>query len=141
MPQSIRLTHQFQSTPLHEGRHVKSEWVFPSSDNVKHLVGLPRTFKSICSMQDVETSEPFLTKEITLHTLRHSFASVAADMGFTELTIAGLLGHSLGGVTNRYSHNVDSSLINAADKISLRIENALNGKMEEENKIIEFKRG
>ncbi|MGD9638280.1 MAG: tyrosine-type recombinase/integrase [Alphaproteobacteria bacterium] len=120
--------------------HKKSEWVFPSSDNVKHLVGLPRTFKSICSMQDVETSEPFLTKEISLHTLRHSFASVAADMGFTELTIAGLLGHSLGGVTNRYSHNVDSSLISAADKISLRIENALNGKTEEENKVLEFKR-
>jgi site-specific recombinase XerD len=33
------------------------------------------------------------------HVLRHTFASVAGDLGFAELTIAGLLGHSAHGVT------------------------------------------
>ena len=120
--------------------YQKNEWVFPSNDDNKHFLGLPRVFEKICSLKDNETNQLFLKKSITLHTLRHSFASIGADMGFTEITLAGLLGHSLGGVTNRYSHNVDSSLISAADKISLRIENALNGKTEE-SKVLEFKRG
>jgi hypothetical protein len=35
---------------------------------------------------------------VTVHVLRHSFAAAAAEMGFSELTIAGLLGHSVPGV-------------------------------------------
>ncbi|MCK5296019.1 MAG: tyrosine-type recombinase/integrase [Alphaproteobacteria bacterium] len=116
----------------------KSKWVFPSSVNDKHFIGLPKAFRRIRKLEDTETGKPFIGEDITLHTLRHSFASIAADIGFTELTIAGLLGHSLGGVTNRYSHNVDSSLISAADKVSLRIETALEDK-EQANNVIELK--
>ena len=36
--------------------------------------------------------------------LRHTFASLAGDLGFSELTIAALLGHSARGVTQRYIH-------------------------------------
>ncbi len=32
--------------------------------------------------------------DITPHTLRHTFARLAGDLGFSELTIAALLGHS-----------------------------------------------
>ena len=42
--------------------------------------------------------------DITPHTLRHTFASLAGDLGFSELTIAALLGHSARGVTQRYIH-------------------------------------
>jgi integrase len=38
---------------------------------------------------------------VTPHVLRHTFASIAGDLGFSELTIAGLLGHSSRGVTQR----------------------------------------
>ena len=38
---------------------------------------------------------------ITMHTLRHSFASVAADLGFSEPTIAAMLGHASGIMTGR----------------------------------------
>jgi hypothetical protein len=34
-----------------------------------------------------------LPKDVTTHTLRHSFASEAGDAGYTELTISVLLGH------------------------------------------------
>jgi hypothetical protein len=64
---------------------------------------------------------------------------MGADMGYVELTIAGLLGHKLGTITSRYSHNVDASLINAADKISLRIDSALNGENSTDN-VIQFKK-
>ena len=35
--------------------------------------------------------------DVTPHTLRHTFASVAGDLGFSELTIAALLGQPTHG--------------------------------------------
>ena len=49
------------------------------------------------------------------------------EMGFFELTIAGLLGHSVPGVTARYAHIPDRALLAAADQISGRIAAALDG--------------
>ena len=40
-------------------------------------------------------------KDVSVHTLRHSFAAMAAECGFSELTIAGLLGDSVPGVKAR----------------------------------------
>ncbi|MDE8344858.1 MAG: integrase arm-type DNA-binding domain-containing protein [Acidocella sp.] len=58
---------------------------------------------------------------VTPHTLRHSYASVAGDLGFTESTIAALLGHAAGSVTSRYVHHLDSVLIAAANKVARAI--------------------
>jgi integrase len=55
---------------------------------------------------------------VTAHTLRHSFASVAGDLGFTESTIAALIGHSSGSVTRRYIHHLDNVLIAAANNVA-----------------------
>jgi hypothetical protein len=49
-------------------------------------------------------------------------------MNFSELTIAGLLGHSVKGVTARYATAPDSALLVAADRVALRISDALDGK-------------
>ena len=59
--------------------------------------------------------------DVTPHTLRHTFASVAGDLGFSELTIAALLGHAARGATQRYVH-IDEALRVAADKVSDAIE-------------------
>jgi integrase len=64
---------------------------------------------------------------VSLHTLRHTFASVAADLGYSELTIAGLLGHRGSSVTARYAHVPDQALISAANHVSGEIERALKG--------------
>jgi Phage integrase family len=69
---------------------------------------------------------------VTVHVLRHSFAATAAEMGFSELTIAGLLGHSVPGVTARYAHVPDSALVAAADRVATRIASALDGMAEGE---------
>ena len=58
---------------------------------------------------------------VTPHTLRHSFASVAGDLGYSESTIGALLGHAAGTVTGRYTHHLDSVLIAAADKVAAEI--------------------
>jgi PAS domain S-box-containing protein len=64
---------------------------------------------------------------VTPHVLRHSFASVANDLGFTESTIAAMLGHSRGTVTSKYIHTLDAALIMATDTISGYIEGLLDG--------------
>jgi len=59
--------------------------------------------------------------------LRHSFASIANDLGFTEITIAALVGHSKGTMTSKYIHTLDTTLIMAADTISGYIQGLLDG--------------
>ena len=64
---------------------------------------------------------------MTPHVLRHSFASVANDLGFTEVTIAALVDHAKGSVTSKYVHTLDTALIMAADTISGYIQWLLDG--------------
>lgn len=61
-----------------------------------------------------------------MHTLRHIYASVAAEPNYSDATIAALLGHSLGTVTSRYTHFVDEALRAAADKVSDEIEQRIH---------------
>jgi integrase len=58
-----------------------------------------------------------LDKTITPHVLRHSFASLAGDLGLADSTIAGLLGHARSSITSRYIH-LDKALIAAADIVA-----------------------
>jgi integrase len=97
----------------------KSKWVFPASAGDNHFVGLPRVLARVCAKAKLAG--------VTVHVLRHTFAATAAEMGFSELTIAGLLGHSVPGVTARYAHVPDSALLSAADRVSARIAAALDG--------------
>ena len=68
-----------------------------------------------------------LLSDVTPHVLRHSFASIANDLGFTEATIAALVGHAKGSVTSKYIHTLDTALIMAADTISGYIQGLLDG--------------
>ncbi|MET2829800.1 tyrosine-type recombinase/integrase [Mesorhizobium shangrilense] len=65
--------------------------------------------------------------DVTPHVLRHSFASIGNDLGFTEVTIAALIGHSKGSVTSKYIHTIDTALIMAADTIAGYIQGLLEG--------------
>lgn len=95
-------------------------WTFPADRGDSHFVGLPKALDRLCARAELEG--------VTVHVLRHTFAAVAAEIGFSELTIAGLLGHSVPGVTARYAHVPDSALAAAADRVSARITAALDGK-------------
>src|SRR3546814_13648621 len=52
---------------------------------------------------------------------------MANDLGFTEITIAALLGHASGSITSRYVHTLDSALIMAADTVSGYIKALIEG--------------
>lgn len=75
-------------------------------------------------------------ERVSLHTLRHSFASVALELEYSEMTIAGLLGHRLHTVTSRYAHHVDRALVTAADRISAVIASRMAGKKETGGEVI-----
>lgn len=55
---------------------------------------------------------------VTAHTLRHSFASTAGDLGYSESTIGAMIGHAGHSITSRYIHHLDVVLIAAADRVS-----------------------
>ena len=57
---------------------------------------------------------------MTPHVLRHSFISLAADLGYSEATIAALVGHKGRSITSRYAHAADAVLLDAADVIAYR---------------------
>ena len=105
-------------------RYENCPWVFPSEISDGYFIGLPRVFARIYKRTGFT--------DVSIHTLRHTFASTAAGLGFSELTIAGLLGHSLSGITARYAHMPDYALLMAADRVSERIANALAGNIEGE---------
>ena len=109
-----------EAQPVGEG----GPWVFPAARGDGHMVGLPKVLARICAQAGLEG--------VTVHMLRHSFAATAAEMGFSELTIAGLLGHSVPGITARYAHVPDLALIAAADRVATRIASALDGRTEAE---------
>jgi integrase len=59
-----------------------------------------------------------LPEDVTPHVLRHSFASLAAEQGLAEATVAALLGHVGRTMTSRYQHSSDPALLKAADMVA-----------------------
>lgn len=59
--------------------------------------------------------------EFCPHALRHSFATMAAEMGYSDNIIAGSLGHSINSITHRYAYLSLKPMIAAADAVSEKI--------------------
>lgn len=105
-----------------EARQKKetSTYVFPGERNEAAFGAFPHHWEQIFKKSSLS--------DVTPHVLRHSFASIGNDLGFTEVTIAALVGHSKGSVTSKYIHTLDTALIMAADTISGYIQGLLDGK-------------
>jgi len=98
---------------------TKSPFFFPADWGEGHFIGVVRVLDRICERAKIA--------DVTPHTLRHTFASLAGDLGFSELTIAALLGHASRGVTQRYVH-IDEALRMAADRVAEEMADILDGK-------------
>jgi len=77
------------------------------------MTGFPKLWEKIASFGE-------LPDEVTPHVLRHSFASLVADLGYSEPTIATLLGHKGRSMTSHYVHIADAVLLAAADAVANR---------------------
>ena len=76
-------------------------YVFPADIGDGRFTAAKSCLARLCAIAKIEG--------VTPHTLRHTFGSVAGDLGFSELTIAALLGHATHGVTQGYVH-IDEAL-------------------------------
>jgi integrase len=98
---------------------ARGTYVFPGQSQDNAFGSFPNHWKQLFKGSPLADATP--------HVLRHSFASIANDLGFTEVTIAALVGHAKGSVTSKYIHAVDTALIMAADTISGYIQGLLGG--------------
>ncbi|HXP97996.1 MAG TPA: tyrosine-type recombinase/integrase [Telmatospirillum sp.] len=98
---------------------TKSPFFFPADWGEGHFVGVVRMLDRVCGKAGLT--------DVTPHTLRHTFASLAGDLGFSELTIAALLGHAARGVTQRYIH-IDEALRMTADRVAAEMADVLDGR-------------
>lgn len=94
------------------------KWVFPNRD----ASGGADLKKAIASLFNGAG-----LSNVRSHDLRRTFASVAADEGYSDATIGELLGHARRGVTSRYYiRRPDEALVAAADRTAGRIAGTLD---------------
>jgi integrase len=94
-------------------------YVFPADRSEFHFRQGPDVLLRLCKAAKLEG--------VTAHTLRHTFGSVAGDLGFSELTIAAMLGHGKRGVTQGYIH-IDEGLRFAIECTCEKLADLLDGR-------------
>jgi integrase len=99
-------------------RAVLDQWarkpdasIFSASRGDGRMTGYPSLWRRIAKLAE-------LPADVTPHVFRHSFASLAADIGYSEPTIAALIGHAGRSITSRYVHSADAVLLAAADAVA-----------------------
>jgi hypothetical protein len=113
------LAHDVLRGLVHAGKLV-----FPSTRGDGAMTGFRKLWDRVMKLGN-------LPADITPHVLRHSFASLAADLGYSEVTIAALIGHRGQSITSRYIHSADAVLPAAANAVAnetaRRMDNAPHG--------------
>lgn len=95
-------------------RIENSAYVFPGRDDGEPLKDIARLWTAVRSAAKLD--------DVTLHGLRHSFASVGANRGLAHELIGQLLGHMTKGTTTaKYVHYRDDVRQAAADAIAAEI--------------------
>ncbi len=102
--------------PMLEG----SKYVFPSDGGQTHFIAADGVLGRLCRRLG--------WTDVTAHTLRHTFGSVAGELGYSELTIAAMLGHAAGSVTGRYVH-IDEAVRSATERVSAEIAALLDARV------------
>jgi integrase len=72
----------------------------------------PKAFAKACSKAKIV--------DLRWHDLRHTFGTRLAEAGFSEVTIAELMGHTSVATTRRYTHGTEAAKRNAVEAASLR---------------------
>jgi len=111
---SIRPMPRFACDVLNGLPRTTTDRVFPASrGGAETILHFKKFWPRIAALAG-------LPADITPHVLRHSFTSLAADLGYSEATIAALVGHKGRTVTSRYIHSADAVLLAAADTVAKR---------------------
>lgn len=82
-------------------------WAFPSRTPDAPLAGLQRAWQRVCDRAGIDGA--------CVHSLRHSFATRALEVGVDSRLVMGLLGHRDRRSLDRYQHPTIDALRRAAD--------------------------
>jgi integrase len=88
-----------------EGEHP---YVFPGRIKGQPVNNPQKAFEDACARAKI--------KGACIHTLRHSFASLAINAGATLYDVSRLLGHSTTQTTTRYAHHERGALLRASEQ-------------------------
>mgnify|MGYP005852639379 CR=1 FL=1 len=92
--------------------------VFPSTMGEGPYTAVSACLARLCRMARIEG--------VTAHTLRHTFGSMAGELGFSELTVRAMLGHASQNVTQDYVH-IDEAVKLAVERTAAEIAKLLDG--------------
>jgi integrase/recombinase XerD len=92
------------------GTPVQERWLFPSRKNA----GKPITTRQLSRLFHAAAGAAGIRKHVTLHALRHSFATHLLEGGTDIRIIQALLGHTKLETTARYAH-VATGIISAIE--------------------------
>lgn len=93
------------------GQPRAGDLVFPATRGDGPMAGYRSMWNRIAKLGGVPQA-------VTPHVLRHSFASLAGDLGYSESTIGTLIGHKGHSITSRYVHAADAVLLAAVDAVA-----------------------
>ena len=101
-------------------RELANPHVIPGLKAGRSLVNLQKPWRAIREVAGL--------KDVRLHDIRHSFASVAASNGQSLLMIGKMLGHTQAATTQRYAHLQSDPLKQATADVAARIASAMKSK-------------
>src|SRR6516164_7110090 len=102
-----------------------------TGENNRYMVSVWKPWAILCARAGL--------KDVRLHDLRHSFASIGAAGGMSLNVIGGLLGHRQAQTTSRYAHLATDPLKAAANQIASAIAATMNLKTES-GEVVSLKR-
>lgn len=106
---------------------VGNPYVFPSETGAGPYTAVSSCLDRVCKLAGISG--------VTPHTLRHTFGSIAGELGFSELTIRAMLGHASQNVTQDYIH-IDEALKLAVQRTSDEIARLLENGARRADKMV-----
>lgn len=89
----------WQAIEQYKANNKLTNWLFPGQQNKGHIT--ERTVQKVFEQVLAKTK---MNKEVSLHTLRHSFATHLLEGGMDIRFIQELLGHHHISTTQKYTH-------------------------------------
>lgn len=88
-------------------------YVFPGKSGEQPVQDIKKFWASVCEQANI--------RDVRIHDLRHTYASILASQGMSLQVIGALLGHTQPSTTARYSHFYDDPLREATDRVGVAI--------------------
>ena len=83
-------------------------YVFPGRLKGQPVNNPQKVFEEACATAEIEG--------VVIHSLRHTFASLAVNSGVSLYDVSKLLGHSTTQTTTRYAHHEHAVLLKASEQ-------------------------